>query len=222
MSLLDQVIGDETNSNCSTSVSTAARSLNHKRIPINKKSTLRIKNIDDVKSIVMNQSMSLENAVGLQAAPNPVQSELKSLNDSAHETIEDFIDQIKKELTKSEYESFGLALVEWQKGQLFENFCMKALKILGKNRIHLIVAMKPFIPQENIEWFKKFVKTNNENTTMNAYWSSESSLNSNSDAESILSHYFSDIVDNNNNKATRTTGTGMQTLNGDGVNHKKN
>jgi hypothetical protein len=112
---------------------------------------------------------------------------LKTLNDSVHETIEDFIVKIKKELTKSEYESFGLALVEWQKCTLgCDQFCRKALGILGKNRIHLIMAMKPFIPKENLEWFKKFINKNNDEN-VNAYWSSESSLNSNSDAESILS-----------------------------------
>lgn len=54
--------------------------------------------------------------------------------------------------------------------------------------------MKPFVPKQNLEWFKKFVKTNTEsvNEQKNVYWSSESSLNSNgSDAESILSQLVS-------------------------------
>ncbi len=105
-----------------------------------------------------------------------------------------------------------MILTEWQKGQLFEKFCMKALGILGKSRIHLIIgkflfllklhfifslnlslqclAMKPFVPTENLEWFKRFVKNNTQSVSVqkNVYWSSESSLNSNgSDTESILS-----------------------------------
>lgn len=206
MSLLDQVIGDETHSNCSTSVSAAARQV-QKRIPINKKSTVRIKNIDDVKSMIINQSMELEKETNApKMAEKETQSDLKSLDESQAVTIEDFIAQLKKELTKSEYETFGLALTEWQKGQLFEKFCMKALLILGKNRIHLIKAMKPFVPKENLEWFRKFVNTNNESEQKNnVYWSSESSLNSNSDAESILSHYFSEVVDKNKEKKTTAT-----------------
>lgn len=218
MSLLDQVIGDDTHSNCSTSVSAVGRQT-QKRIPINKKSTVRVKNIDNVKSMILNQSMSLEKeisepkmeAAAVAVAAKETQSDSKSLNESQALTIEDFIGQLKKELTKGEYENFGMALTEWQKGQLFEKFCMKALLILGKSRIHLIIAMKPFVPKENLEWFKKFVKTNTESEQKNnVYWSSESSLNSNSEAESILSHYFSDVLDKNKEKrTTATTATQM-------------
>lgn len=201
MSLLDQVIGDDTYSNCSTSVSVVER--HKKRIPINKKSTIRINNIDDVKSMV---SISLENSKKLESTSKENQAINKALNEVAHETIEDFIGQLKKELNKSEYESFGIALTEWQKGKSFESFCSKALSIVGNSRLHIIVAIKPFIPNENLEWFKKFIKINNDSLKKTAFWSSDSSLNSNSDAESILSHYFSDVLDQ---KKTKNTGTGM-------------
>jgi hypothetical protein len=65
---------------------------------------------------------------------------------------------------------------------------MKALAILGKNRIYLLKAMKPFVPKEDIEQFKRFIKTNNaESSPLNALWSSESSSETNSEAESQLS-----------------------------------
>ena len=48
--------------------------------------------------------------------------------------------------------------------------------------------MKPFVPKDDLDWFKKFIKINNqENAPVNAYWSSDSSLESVSEAESQLS-----------------------------------
>ncbi len=157
-----------------------------KRLSINKKSTLKIKNIDHVKSLIKNQTLKSKDHTVFEAGT--CKHELKSLDDSVHATIEEFVVRIKKELTKSEYESFRLALIEWQKGMLgCDQFCIKAFNILGKSRIHLIMAMKPFIPDQNLDWFKRFVNINNKENLLNAYWSSESSLNSNSDDESILS-----------------------------------
>ena len=86
-------------------------------------------------------SMTINNPKKAEAAPKKekdAQSDIKSLNESAYETIEEFIAQLRKELSKAEYENFGLALAEWQRGQLFENFCLKALKIVGHHRIDLL------------------------------------------------------------------------------------
>ena len=33
-----------------------------------------------------------------------------------------------------------MALTEWQRGQPFERFCLKALQIVGKNRIHILIG----------------------------------------------------------------------------------
>lgn len=65
----------------------------------------------------------------------------ESLNESAYETIEDFIGQLRRELTKKEYESFGVALAQWQKGEPFEKFCIKALEILGSTRLHIFIGI---------------------------------------------------------------------------------
>lgn len=48
--------------------------------------------------------------------------------------------KLKQELNKSEYELFGIALTEWQRGQSFEKFCIKALQIIGKKRIHILIG----------------------------------------------------------------------------------
>lgn len=51
--------------------------------------------------------------------------------------------------------------------------------------------MKPFVPVENLEWFKSFIKKNDtERMHLSRTWSSDSELESNSDAESTLSQYF--------------------------------
>ena len=48
--------------------------------------------------------------------------------------------------------------------------------------------MKPFVPIENLEWFKTFIKKNDPDKMHPSHiWSSDSSLESNSDAESTLS-----------------------------------
>lgn len=51
------------------------------------------------------------------------------------------IEKLKKELNKNEYDSFGIALTEWQRGQSFEMFCVKALQIAGKKRIHILLGI---------------------------------------------------------------------------------
>lgn len=64
-----------------------------------------------------------------------------SLNESAYETIEDFISQLRRELSKKEYENFGAALAQWQKGEQFEKFCLKAFEILGPTRLHIFIGI---------------------------------------------------------------------------------
>jgi len=112
-------------------------------------------------------------------------------------------------LNKSEYELFGIALTEWQRGQSFEKFCTKAIQIIGKKRKHILIgicnvklkqiifkikikifvkAMKPFVPIENLEWFKLFIRKNESDRARDL--SSDSSLaasGNDSDAESTLS-----------------------------------
>lgn len=65
----------------------------------------------------------------------------QSLNESAYLTIEDFIGTLRRELTKKEYENFGVALAQWQKGEQFVKFCHKALEILGSNRLHIFIGI---------------------------------------------------------------------------------
>lgn len=68
----------------------------------------------------------------------------ESLNESAYETIEDFIYQLRRELTKKEYETFGTALAQWQKGEQFVKFCQKAFEILGSSRLHIFIGILIF------------------------------------------------------------------------------
>ncbi len=51
-----------------------------------------------------------------------------------------FVFKLKKELSKTEFESFAIALAEWQKGKPFEQFCREALKIFGVARKNLIIG----------------------------------------------------------------------------------
>ena len=43
-------------------------------------------------------------------------------------------------MNKLEYEKFGQALTEWQRGHSFEKFCSKALQIVGTERIHILTG----------------------------------------------------------------------------------
>jgi len=189
MSLLDQVIGDDTNSNCSTSISVAARRQKNAM----KISTLKIQNINDVKSMI---SMSIK------APKKPSDNSKKSitgtnssLDESAYRTIDEFIEQLRKELTKVEYESFGVALAKWQKGEDFEVFFNRAVQILGRLRFHLLTALKPFVPDNKEEWFNEYIKSfqaeQMRESEEYAVESDTSSIEEASNTDTITNFYFS-------------------------------
>ncbi|CAF0862985.1 unnamed protein product [Brachionus calyciflorus] len=178
MSLLDQVVGDETMSHCSSSVSVVAR-----RNRMNRNHNIKLKNFDDVKSII---SLKINNSTDKKDLKKE-HTRSESLNDSAYETIEDFINQLRRELNKKEYEAFGLALAQWQKGEQFDKFCMKALEIVGYNRIHIFIGLKPFVPKDNLEWFKNFLKVNYDEQLYSAEsFNSDSSFDSDSIPETLV------------------------------------
>lgn len=202
MSLLDQVLREETISNYSSS--------NHVYEPNEYSSNFEMTPNFQRKQIAGNNTDDDTKSLGCSTIhdqiqqPEVIKPTVKVKMD-AHQTIASFINKLQKELNKIEFENFAKALTDWQKGEPFEKFCQEALKICGSERKYLIKDMRPFVPNKNLEWYENFVEESiNEVDNLKR----PDSVSSNESSSSLVGDNARSL-----NRSTRTLQNSDQSLN---------
>ncbi|XP_066481426.1 cerebral cavernous malformations 2 protein-like [Tiliqua scincoides] len=74
------------------------------------------------------------------------------------EQLQDYMVTLRNKLTPQEIQQFALLLREYRMGLPVEGYCTGLLQLYGEKRKFLLLGMRPFVPDQDIGYFERFLE----------------------------------------------------------------